>query len=126
MNTPRPSEADVEALAKVLLSADDSVDMRYCVHVAEQVLAYADLAARDAEHEREVRERSDLAFLVGVRFGREAAERALADLRGGIEALADRIAARAPDHYTEWAHAEVRVEREIRALLPRDDAAGGA
>lgn len=41
----RPSEADVEALAEAIATADDSVDMRYCRHVAEVVLASTDLRA---------------------------------------------------------------------------------
>lgn len=120
---------------------------RHARHVAEQIIASDWLAALDTEHEREVAalraevddanehaiecERIGVKALedrILVELERDEARRALADLRGEIKALADEWEAIDGEPATGRDLAVMtvwnRAGRQVRALLPRDDAAG--
>lgn len=146
MSAPRPSEADVEAVVEVIVShqriptyrgnsqrcvgcdhlrdeTDGANSPRHARHVAEQILASDWLAARDAEHEREVaalRERKETYHEQWM-----LTERDLGDVRGEIKALADGWHAVAgEDRDIESRTLRIVAATLHHALLPRDDAAG--
>ena len=124
---PRPSEADVEALANVF--EQHFTPRRQAEHLARAVLASDWLAARDAEHEREVaalREafNREYDWRRETRARAEAAERALADLRAAIKAIRRALDDELANLADDGARLSHSVVRRIEALLPRDDAAG--
>lgn len=154
MSAPRPSEADVEALCALLVDWLDDRSGDTPRETARRILASDWLAARDAEHEREVaalRSEQDEARRVYAdlheEWGREvdhceaaharaeAAERVLADrdaaikaLRAGIWELGELIHGDEGVEHVEGCQGEPTcfacILDSLRALLSRDDASG--
>lgn len=136
---PRPSEADMEHDEWCICSTEfrakhGDAHTRICSQQWGDLTRL--LAARDAEHERQVtalRKDRDAAVSAwqsacsradlwidraeAAERDRDEARRDLADLRAGVEATAALL------HASGWNQGPVAA-RDLRALLPRDDAAG--